>query len=112
MSLGQALIGKGLNKIKDSDEKLLKEKLSTNVRELDNLVDLNKVAINENEELFKLDLTSKEEGGKSQIIRFPKTHSAEMKNTLREISKQLDGHKNLKMPILVSLLKRELEKNE
>jgi len=112
MSLGQALIGKGLNKIKDSDEKLLKEKLLTNVRELDNLVDLNKVAINENEELFKLDLTSKEEGGKSQIIRFPKNQSAEMENILREISKQLDGHKNLKMPILVSLLKRELEKNE
>lgn len=112
MSLGQALIGKSLNKIKDSDEKLLKEKLILVTKELDNLVDLNKVQPNDNEELFKLDLTSKKNGGKSQIIRLPKDKLAEMENIIEKFSKELSAYKNLKMPILVSLLQTELEKDE
>ena len=112
MSLGQALIGKSLNKIKDTDEKLLKEKLIIITKELDNLVDLNKINPNGNEELFKLDLTSKRNGGKSEIIRLPKERLEEMETILNKLSKELDNHKNLKMPILVTLLQRELNKNE
>ena len=56
MSLGQALIGKSLSQIKDSDEILLKEKMLSITKELDNLVDLNKVEVDENEILVKLQL--------------------------------------------------------
>ena len=112
MSLGQALLGKSLNKIKDSDEKLLKEKMISTTRELDNLVDLNRVTVNENEEVLKLDITSKSDGGKSQIVRLPKDKLGDMETILDKLSKELDSHKNLKMPILVSLLQRELKKNE
>ncbi len=112
MSIGQALLGKSLNKIKDSDEKLLKEKLILISKELDNLVDLNKISSNDNEEVFKLDLTTKSKGGKTQIVRLPKDRLEDIEIILNRLSKELDGHKNLKMPILVSLLQRELNKNE
>ncbi|QED38633.1 hypothetical protein FK178_13320 [Antarcticibacterium arcticum] len=112
MSIGQALLGKSLNKIKDSDEKLLKEKLILISKELDNLVDLSKVSTNDNEELYKLDLTTKNKGGITQIVRLPKDKLEDMEVILNKLSKELDSHKNLKMPILVSLLQRELNKNE
>ncbi|MDT0642171.1 hypothetical protein RM553_04930 [Zunongwangia sp. F363] len=112
ISLGQALIGKSLNQIKDSDERLLKDKMVAITRELDNLVDLNKVETNEDEFLIKLELTTKEEGGKEEIVRLPKNQAVEMEKLISKFSNELNSYKNLKLPVLVSLLQRELRKNE
>lgn len=110
MSLSQALINKSLDRINDDDEVSLKEKMSDIVKELDNLVDLNKVKTSENEVLLKFELTSLQEGSKSDVIRVPKGKLKEMEAIISKLSKELDVHKNLKMPILVSLLKKELDK--
>ncbi|MGM0934728.1 MAG: hypothetical protein ACQEWD_14930 [Bacteroidota bacterium] len=112
MSLGQALLGKSLNQIKDSDERLLKDKMLAITKELDNLVDLNKVEVDENEMLVKLQLTTKKDGGKEEIIRVPKNQAELMEKLILKFSDELKSYKNLKLPVLVSLLQRELEKNE
>jgi hypothetical protein len=112
MSLGQALIGKSLSQIKDGDEILLKEKMLSITKELDNLVDLNKVEVDENETLVKLQLTTKKDGGKEEIIRVPKNQAEEMEKLISKFSSELNSYKNLKLPVLVSLLQRELNKNE
>ncbi|WP_298247930.1 hypothetical protein [uncultured Christiangramia sp.] len=112
MSLGQALIGKSLSQIKDSDERLLKDKMLAITKELDNLVDLNKVEVDENEMLVKLQLTTKKDGGKEEIIRVPKNQAIEMEKLISKLSDELKSYKNLKLPVLVSLLQRELDKNE
>lgn len=112
MSICQALIGKPLNQIKDSDEKQLMSKMSSIVKELDNLVDLNKVKVDEGELLIKFELTTKDEGGKEQIVRIPKNKRDQLDKKVKDISSQLDKNESLKIPILVSLLKKALEKNE
>ena len=112
MSICQALIGKPLNQIKDSDEKQLMSKMLSIINELDNLVDLNKVAVNEGELLVKFELTTKEEGGTEQIVRIPKNKLSELDDTMKDISSKLDQNKSLKIPILVSLLKKALENEE
>jgi len=112
MSICQALIGKPLNQIKDSDEKHLMGRMSSIVKELDNLVDLNKVKVDEGELLIKFELTTKDEGGKEQIVRIPKNKRDELDKKVKDISSQLDKNKSLKIPILVSLLKKALEKDE
>ncbi|WP_299223178.1 hypothetical protein [uncultured Psychroserpens sp.] len=110
MSICQALIGKPLNQIKDSDEKQLMEKMASIVKELDNLVDLNKVKVDEGELLIKFELTTKNDGGKEQIVRIPKNKREELDKKVEDISSQLDKNESLKIPILVSLLKKALEK--
>ncbi len=112
MSIGQALLGKPLNQIKDSDEKLLKSKMISIIKELDNLVDLNKVEVSDNELVLKLELTSKTDGGKEQVIRVPKGKVKEMEMIMEKLSDELSKNESLKMPILVSLLKKELDKND
>ena len=112
MSICQALIGKPLNQIKDSDEKQLMGKMSSIVKELDNLIDLNRVKVDEGELLIKFELTTKDEGGKEQIVRIPKNKRDELDKKVKDISSQLDKNESLKIPILVSLLKKALEKNE
>ena len=112
MSISQALIGKPLNQTKDSDEKLLKDRMLSIVGELDNLVDLNKVKIDEGEQLIKFELTTKADGGKEQIVRIPKNKRDELEKNMKKISLELDKNKSMKIPILVSLLKKALDKNE
>ena len=112
MSIGQALLGKPLNQIKDADETILKQRMLSIVKELDNLVDLKNVKIDEGELLVKFEITTIAEGSKDQIIRVPKNKLEELKIKVNTISLELDKAKNLKIPILVSLLKRELNKGE
>jgi len=112
MSISQALIGKPLNQIKDSDEKQLKSKMIAIVKELDNLVDLNKVKVEEGELLMKFELTTKVKGGREQIIRIPKNKREELELKMKGISLELSKYESLKLPILVALLQEELDKNE
>jgi hypothetical protein len=112
MSLSQSLLGKPLNQIKDNDESILFQRMKSIVNELDNLIDLNKVESNENELLIKLELTTKLDGGKEQIIRVPKNKKEVLDKYIAKISNVLDKNEKLKLPILVSLLKKELDKND
>jgi len=108
MSLSQALINKRLDVIDDKDERKLKEKLLKLVSELDNIVDLHKLKPKENERVAKLQITNLETGGKAQLIRINKSQEDQIEVASKEILSALEKHKNLKLPILLSILEKEL----
>ncbi|SDG56035.1 hypothetical protein SAMN04488027_103150 [Psychroflexus sediminis] len=109
MSLSQALINKGLDKIDDKDELLLKERFLSIVNELDNLVDLHKLKPKADERVAKLQITSLEDGGKEQTIRINKNQEKEIEEAAVEILSSLNKHKKIKLPILLSILEKELK---
>lgn len=109
MSLSQALIGKQLDKIKDADEVLLFEKFKDIISELDNLAELSNIKVADNETLLKLEITSLKQGTVGKVVRL----SEKEKNQVDEVSERLtsiiDSNKKLKIPILLSMLKKELD---
>ena len=110
MSIGQAIVGTRLDVIKDSDEINLKDKFISIVRELDNLVDLNKVEVSESEDLVKLELTTPQNGSVDRIIRISNKQRDEVQLISKELAITLNKHQNLKVPILLALLQKELNK--
>ncbi len=110
MSIGQAIVGTRLDAIKDPDEVILKDKFLSIVRELDNLVDLNKVEVSDSEELVKLELTTPQNGSVDKIIRISNKQRDEVKLISEELAIALNKHQNLKLPILLALLQKELNK--
>lgn len=112
MSLAQALLGKPLDKIRDAEEPVLKQKMRSMIKELDNLVDLNTIKTDEDALLIKLELTTKAEGLTDRIIRLPKDKLQELERHVQAFSSELDKNDQLKLPILVSLLKKELEQHD
>lgn len=109
MSVTQAVLDKNLDKIKDVDEKRLKDKFTLLIKELDNLTELNKVEQRDDEVLIRLELTSLDSGLKEHTIRVPKSKLKALENSIDKIKKELDIDKSMKIPILTSLLKQELE---
>ena len=109
MSVAQAVLGKNLYKIKDVEEKRLKDKLALLIKELDNLTELNKVEHRDDEVLIRLELTSKESGLRKHTIRVPKSKLKALENSIDKIKKELDIDKSMKIPVLMALLKQELE---
>lgn len=112
MSLGQALLNKRLDAFKDIDEILLKDKMITLVKELDNLVDITSVEESDDEEVVKLQLTTLAKGSVDNIIRFPKEKKEEVSEATELIYSDLAKYKNLKLPILMALLEKELNSND
>lgn len=109
MSLSQALINKKLDAIDDKDELLLKEKLKTMVSELDNLVDLHLMKPKPDERVAKIQFTTLESGGKEQTIRINKSQEKEIEEATLEILLNLNKYKKNKLPILLSILEKELK---
>ena len=112
MSLAQALTNKRLDGFKDLDELLIKDKMLTLVKELDNLVDLTRVEQNPDEELIKVEFTTLINGSIENIIRLPKEKKGEVSKATDFIYSELAKYKNLKMPILMALLEKELTSND
>ncbi|HEA29566.1 MAG TPA: AAA family ATPase [Leeuwenhoekiella sp.] len=112
MSLAQALLGKPLNTIKDPEERMLKDKFFTIARELDNLTDLDRVRVNDDDFLMKLQLTTAKDGGMERILRLNPKQRIEVEKRMIKLSESLDNDGSLKIPILVALLKKELDKDE
>jgi|TARA_R100000479_G_scaffold33554_4_gene14311 hypothetical protein len=112
MSIAQAILGKRLDAIKDTDEAVLKDKLLSLVHELDNLVDLNTVSVQDDEEIMKLELTTLTEGSKNKTIRISNKQTEEINSVSNELLQTLNKHKNLKLPILLSMLQKELDQDE
>ena len=108
MSLGQALLAKQLNTIKDLDEAILFDKFKAIVAELDNLTELNKVKINADESLLKLQITSLDQGTIEKVVRLSAKDKNEVDSISKRLNKELSGSKSLKIPILLSLLNKEL----
>jgi len=111
MSLGQALLGKQLNAIKDFDESVLYDKFRSLVSELDNLTELNEVKIDDDESLLKLQITSLDNGTIEKVVRLSAKEKKEVESISKQLNKGLSKNKSLKIPVLLSMLKKELDEH-
>lgn len=104
-----SLLSKPLDRILDKDEDVLKEKLSFIVKELDNLCDIKNVNFDETEEeVYKIDFTSQNQGLKNHLIRISKQQKEEVEKSITEIESSLGDDKQLRIAVLAELLKKEL----
>ena len=104
-----SLLSKPLDRILDKDEDVLKEKLSFIVKELDNLCDIKNVNFDETEEeVYKIDFTSQNQGLKNHLVRISKQQKEEVKKSITEIESSLGDDKQLRIAVLTELLKKEL----
>jgi hypothetical protein len=112
MSLGQGLIGKPLDSINDSDELVFIDKFRSIVEELDNLVELNKVNLNDDEVLMKFQLTTLTDGTVGKIVRLSAKQKKDVDKMSEKLSIELNKNEKLKIPTLLSMLKKELKKDD
>ncbi len=104
-----SLLSKPLDRISDNDEDILKEKLSFIVRELDNLCEIKNVNFDESEEeIYKIDFTSQNQGLKNHLVRISKQQKEAVEKSISEIKNSLGDDKQLRIAVLTELLKKEL----
>ncbi|WP_111309601.1 hypothetical protein [Confluentibacter sediminis] len=104
-----SLLSKPLDRISDKDEDTLKEKLRFIVKELDNICDIKNVNFDESEEeIYKIDFTSQNQGLKNHLVRISKQQKEEVEKSMAEIQSNLGDDKQLRIAILTELLKKEL----
>lgn len=105
-SISQGCIGKPLHSLSDEEEKLLFEKFADLVCTLDNLSELSKANIQEDEEdVLKFEVTSFVEGLNKSMLRIPKTKSKEIQKKQKEIKDILGGDKKTSIAVLAYLIK-------
>jgi hypothetical protein len=108
-SISQACIGKPLHTISDEDEKVLFEKFADLIHTLDNLSDLSKASIIEDEEdILKFEVTSFVEGLNKSTLRIPKAKSKEIEQKQKEIKHILGTDKKTNITVLAYLIKEYL----
>ena len=104
-----SLLSKPLDRISDKDEDILKEKLSFIIRELDNLCEIKNVNFDETEEeIYKIDFTSQNQGLKNHLVRISKQQKEEVEKSITKINSSLGDDKQLRIAVLTELLKKEL----
>jgi hypothetical protein len=108
-SISQASIGKPLSALSDEDEKVLFEKFADLIYTLDNLSELSKANIVEDEEdILKFEVTSFVEGLNKNTLRIPKTKSKEIQQKQKEIKDILGTDKKTSITVLAYLIKEYL----
>lgn len=111
-SISQACIGKPLSAISDEDEIVLYEKLADLIYALDNLSELSKTSIHEDEEdVMKFEVTSFVEGLNKNLLRIPKAKTKEIEEKQNQIKHILGSDKKINIAVLAYLIKEYL-KNE
>ncbi|EOR93957.1 hypothetical protein ADIARSV_2791 [Arcticibacter svalbardensis MN12-7] len=110
-SVAQATVGKTLDQITDKEVEQLQERFLTLVHELDNLNDMALQKVNlEQEDVFKLELTTPGNNISQKIVRIPKIQSAQFQNLESELSGLIQKeNKTTKIAILAKLLKQVLD---
>jgi hypothetical protein len=112
-SIAQACIGKSLDVISDKDEKVLYDKFSDLIHELDNLCELDDSDKNNSkEEIYKLELTSYKAGNEQAIIRIPKSKKQEIIEVQKRIQNLLGKNKQVNSAALIELLKQQIKNEE
>ena len=105
-----SLLSKPLDRISDKEEEILKEKLSFMVKELDNLCEIKNINFDNNEEeIYKIDFTSQNNGLKKHMIRISKQQKEKMDEQISLLKDSLGKDKQLRIAILTELLKKELD---
>ncbi|MET4082167.1 hypothetical protein ABIB40_002123 [Pedobacter sp. UYP30] len=112
-SVAQATVGKTLDRISDIEVEQLQAKFLDLIHELDNLNEFALQNVNlEEEEAFKLEISSPGEVMQHKIVRLPKLQDDKLTNLHAGLNLVLEKENNYtKIAILAHLLKQELEKN-
>ncbi len=111
-SISQACIGKPLTSLSDEDEVVLFEKFTDFIYALDNLSELSKASIHEEEEdVLKFEVTSFVQGLNKSLLRIPKAKTKEIEEKQNKIKSILGQDKKTSIAVLAYLIKEYL-KNE
>jgi len=112
-SVAQATVGKTLDAIIDQEVDQLQERFLDLIHELDNLNDMALQNVNlEQEEVFKLEISTPGMALNHKLIRLPKEQDAKFKYIENELSTFMEKENHVtKIAILAHLLKKELEKD-
>ena len=106
-------MGKSLSTISDEEEIILFDKLNDILFELDNLSEISKVNINENQdEIFKLEITSFVDGLKKNTTRISKEKKENIDSEIIKIESILGTNKKMNIAILTKLLQKLIIKND
>jgi len=109
-SMAQAVIGKPLTALRDTDEALLYDRFRRLMRELDNLTNLTDADIDtEREEVFSLKIGSLVDGLREELVRMPKSKQAAVTQAENAIRKQLVTDSIVNIAALTNILKELLK---
>ena len=111
-SLLQAITGKNVDQMTDSDEDLMYDNLGKMLSELDSFCEFDKLNIDfENEEIFKLEITNKSGEMQADILRYPKNKEKRVDKIIASIKQAIANEKDKKLiaASLVALLKEKLK---
>ena len=113
-SVGQAVLGKPLDKINDVDEKKLYHSFTRLITELDDLNDLNSLSNFDpkKEQALKLQITDHDKGHTQNTVRISKSKLEKSGSLEKKIRSQLDTDNQINIHILVKLLKEQLNDEE
>jgi hypothetical protein len=111
-SIAQTVLSKPLTAITDEEEIILFDKINEILFELDNLSEISKEKVNDNqEEVFKLEITSFDHGLTKNTLRIPKEKNKEYDEQVKKVKSILGKNKKMNLAILTKLL-HELIKND
>ena len=106
-----AVLHKKLSEMKDEEEQVVTDRLSHAFEELDNLCDIAQlVADPEQEQVFKVEVTSYGAGSQERLVRLPKKTETAERHLEDEVETALAQihDKRVKIDVLIKLLQREL----
>lgn len=110
-SVAQAALHKKFSELQDEEEELLKDRLSQTIRELDNLCDISKMLADpEKEQIFKVEVTTLNEGRQEQLVRAPKQEDQAEQALAEELQAALSrsADRTVRIALLLKLLQQEL----
>lgn len=110
-SIGQAVLGKSLEIIRDEDEYMLHDKFKNIMLELDSLTNLSPADLDEEkEDILGIEMSSFVDGIQKSLVRLPKTKRAEVGKVENLIRTKLSKDKTLNIAALANILKDLLQK--
>lgn len=105
-SLSQSLVGKPLDRFKDEDEFLLKDKFKEMILTLDSLNTISKTNFDKDKEIvLDLQINSFHEGMRKKVVRLPKGKSTEVENLEMKIKQLLSQDRTIDLAALITVLK-------
>ena len=108
-SVVQALIGKNLESISDEDEEVIHEKFANIIQEFDSLTEFANLGIDkQNEEAYKVQINSVNEGTQGAIIRLSKNQLIKAREIEKKLGSKLSSDKKVNQIALLNLLKKEI----
>ncbi len=109
-SMAQAVVGRSLDSLRDTDEGPLYDKFRRLMRELDNLTNLTDTNIDtEHEEVFSLKIGTLVDGLQEELVRMPKSKNIAVVKAENAIRKQLGNDLVVNIAALTNVLKELLK---